>query len=107
MVAEDPTTSVSGVDLDVELDARSFGPESGSVALTSLTHDLDGDGIFDTYVRADGDGTVIATDLDGDGDADRVTFLDASGEYDAWEFRVDDDGNPTWDRIDDGLLGDS
>lgn len=87
-----------------DLDLESFGQDSGSVALTNLTHDIDGDGVLDTQTFVLGDSTVVASDLDGDGDADHLTMFDSSGGFESWEFQRGDDGTETWTRTDEGSL---
>ncbi|QNG20313.1 hypothetical protein G4H71_12725 [Rhodococcus triatomae] len=87
-----------------ELDPETFGHDSGPVALTHLTHDIDGDGVLDTQTFSVGDSTVVASDTDGDGDADHLTMFDSDGGFESWEFRRADDGSESWTRTDEGSL---
>ncbi|MCQ4121114.1 DUF6802 family protein [Rhodococcus tibetensis] len=86
-----------------ELDT--FGEDSGAVALTDPTHDIDGDGLLDTQTFESGNALVVASDMDGDGDADHLTTISDDGAYAAWEFHRGPDGVARWEQTDDGTLG--
>lgn len=88
-----------------DLDPDTFGHDSGAVALTDPTHDIDGDGVLDTQTFDAGDAVVIASDLDSDGDADHLTMIHEDGAYASWEFRRDGDGVVHWQQTDGGTLG--
>lgn len=87
--ADDETQTGAGGTITADL------PE-GDVEVGPATVDTDHDGVNDTAVVQDSDGSTIAfTDEDGDGEADIAVMIDSSGESTVYEHTGDGEWTET------------
>ncbi|WP_157225958.1 DUF6802 family protein [Rhodococcus sp. AW25M09] len=76
----------------------------GASTFSTDVFDLDGDGHYETTVRATDAGITVATDIDGDGVTDKFTAFGRDGQYRTWEIFREANGIGRGEMIEFGEL---
>ncbi|MCT2586456.1 DUF6802 family protein [Actinophytocola gossypii] len=88
------TDTSAGGDMQVDLPGE-------DVNAGPATYDTDGDGVSDTAVVTDAEGTTYAfTDVDGDGDADQAVIIEQDGDVTVAEHTGEDE----WTVVEEGQI---